>query len=54
MSELEKRSSDLAEKASLEHVAASPTVKLDSHGLPLVPQPTDDPSDVRRPSVWTC
>ena len=47
MADIEKRSSDLAEKASIDHVARSSTVKLDSHGLPLVPQPTDDPSDVR-------
>lgn len=44
MADLEKHASDLTEKPSVEHES---TVKVDSHGLPLVPQPTDDPGDVR-------
>lgn len=42
---------DSPEKSSIEATESSKeAVKLDRHGLPLIPQPSDDPEDVRQKS----
>lgn len=40
---------DAQEKGSIgaESYTETASVKLDNKGLPLIPQPTDDPEDVR-------
>ena len=36
----------------IDHVESPPSLKLDSHGLPLVPQPSDDPDDPLNWPYW--
>ena len=38
--------------SDIDHVESPPPLKLDSHGLPLVPQPSDDPDDPLNWPYW--